>query len=120
MAAGPLWLRVAIMMLTQLGGDAFGMASVILSISLRQSVIAPRLLGRTAALFRAAAGVTAIVGAVAAGALGGAIGIRATLFLAATAGFLAPLYLMFSPVSRLTGIPEAEEEVQAAASRVSS
>lgn len=104
-ANGPMWLRVAVMMLTQLGGDAVGMAGLIVAMSLRQSVLPRDKLGRTAAIFRAAGGVVAVFGAVAGGLLGEAIGIRPTLFLAAAFFFVTPLFGLFSPLRHLRDIP---------------
>ncbi|MEJ1969812.1 MAG: MFS transporter [Rhizomicrobium sp.] len=105
LASGPLWLKTAIMMLTQFGGDAVGVAAVIPVTSLRQSVLPQATLGRTAALFSAAAGATSIVGALVGGALGGLIDIRQTLFIAALACLLTPLWAVFSPLRRLKKIP---------------
>ncbi|MGD0191545.1 MAG: MFS transporter [Rhizomicrobium sp.] len=99
LAGGPLWLRVGIMVLTQFGGDAFGTAAAILSASLRQSVLPTAMLGRTAALFRAAGGMAAIFGAVVGGVLGGIIGVRETLLIAASAGLVTPLLAAFSPLA---------------------
>jgi predicted MFS family arabinose efflux permease len=104
LANGPLWLRVAMMMLTQFGGDAAGLAVIILSTSLRQAVLPIAMLGRTAAIFRATTGV-AVVGALAGGWLATIIGIRATLFVAAATYFLTPLFAIFSPLRNLREIP---------------
>jgi MFS family permease len=105
MAGGPLWLRAAMMMLTQFGGDAAGLAVIILSTSLRQAILPPEMLGRTAAIFRAATGV-AVIGALAGGWLATMIGIRATLFVAAATYFLTPLFAAFSPLRKLREIPD--------------
>ena len=43
---------MAVMVVTQIIGDAFGVTSMILAASLRQSLIAPNLLGRTGARSR--------------------------------------------------------------------
>ena len=107
MASGPLWLKTAVMMITQFGGDAVAVAAIIPMTSLRQTVLPQAMLGRTAAVFSSAAGTTAIAGALAGGALGGLIGIRTTLFVAATAYLLTPLFVVFSPLRRLELIPDA-------------
>ena len=101
LASGPLWLRAAILMLTQFGGDAVAVAAIIPMTSLRQSLLPQAMLGRTAAVFSAAAGATAILGALTGGLLGGWIGVRPTLFLAAAAYLLTPLFVVFSPLRRL-------------------
>jgi predicted MFS family arabinose efflux permease len=109
LANGPLWLRIAIMMLSQFGGDSTGTAVIILSTALRQSVLPQESLGRTAALFRAAGGAAAIVGALAGGVLGETIGIRATMFVAATLYSLTPMFAAFSPLASLRDIPQRND-----------
>jgi MFS family permease len=106
LANGPHWLRVAIMMVTQFGGDAVGTAIIILAGTLRQSVLAPEMLGRTAAIFRGAGGAMSIVGALVGGLLGGAIGIRETLFVAAAGYIITPAMALFSPLRSLREIPK--------------
>jgi MFS family permease len=73
----------------QLIGDSFGTVSEIAERSLRQSLVAPQLMGRVGGVFAMAPGVTGIVGAILGGWLGGAIGVRPTLFIAATGLTLA-------------------------------
>lgn len=45
------------------------------------------------------------IGALVGGALGGAIGLRETLWVSAIAGLLAPLWVIFSPVRHQRDIP---------------
>jgi MFS family permease len=105
LASGPLWLRITAMAITQFGGDAFAVAMIIPSISLRQAVLPPGMLGRTAALFSAAYSIVAVAGALIGGALGAFIGIRETLFIAAAGYVLTPLFVLFSPLRRVKEIP---------------
>jgi MFS family permease len=107
LASGPVWLKVALMMATQLGGDAVAVAAIIPASSLRQSILPPAMLGRSAAVFSVGAGLTAIIGAFVGGWLGETYGIRPTLFLAATGMFLTPLFVLFSPLRKLASIEEA-------------
>jgi predicted MFS family arabinose efflux permease len=92
---------------SQLIGDCFGVVSLILAVSLRQTLIPQKLLGRVGATFQAAAGGAAVVGALAGGVLGQAMGVRAALFVAVAGLFLAPLVGAASPLARLRTAPEA-------------
>ncbi|HEY0107151.1 MAG TPA: MFS transporter [Rhizomicrobium sp.] len=106
LAGGPFWLAVALLMAAQLFGDAFAVTGDILVVSLRQAVLAPAMLGRTAALFSAASGGMIVMGAVMGGLLGSWIGDRATLGLAVAGMALAPFVAFFSPLRALKAIPE--------------
>lgn len=90
----------------QLLGDSFGVVTLILAVSLRQSRLPGELLGRTGAAFQAAAGAAAVAGALAGGLLGQALGVRTALFVAAVGLGLAPALGCFSPLSRLRKISE--------------
>jgi MFS family permease len=105
LAHGPLWLAVAMLMTAQLGGDGFAMAFMIPLTSLRQAMLPPQLLGRTAALFSAVTGGMTVLGAAAGGVLGGWLGIRETLLIAVAGMALAPLFVLFSPLRHLREIP---------------
>jgi MFS family permease len=109
LANGPMGFRIGLMMVSQFGGDAFGVAIIILATSLRQSVLPPELLGRTAGIFRGLGGALGITGALAGGLLGGMLGIRPTLFVAVAGYVLTPLVALFSPLRSLREIPEYEE-----------
>ncbi len=106
LAHGPLWLATAMLMLAQLGGDGFAIAFMIPLTSLRQAVLPPAILGRTAALFSAVNGGVTVLGAILGGLLGGWIGIREILLLAVIGMSTAPLFVLFSPVRTLHKIPE--------------
>jgi len=88
----------------QLLGDSFGVVTLILAVSLRQSRLPGELLGRTGAAFQAAAGAAAVAGALAGGLLGQALGVRTALFVAAIGLGIAPTLGCFSPLSRLRKI----------------
>jgi MFS family permease len=107
LAAGPLWLKLTALMAAQLIGDSMAVAALIPAASLRQSIIPRDKLGRTAALFSIGAGVVAVTGTLIGGALGGWIGVRATLYIAAAGIFLTPLIVILSPLRSLHHIPAA-------------
>ncbi len=109
LASGPLAARVAMMMASQLGGDMFGTVAIILTVSLRQTVLPRALLGRTAAALRVGAGLSGIAGALSAGFLGDAMGVRRTLMLAAIGYGLSGLVGVLSPLRSLYAMPAAAE-----------
>ncbi len=105
LAAGPLWLKLTSLMIAQLAGDSMAVAALIPAASLRQSIIPRDKLGRAAALFSVASGGVAVAGTLIGGALGGWLGVRATLYIAAAGFFLTPLVVIFSPLRRQKDIP---------------
>ncbi|HSM96569.1 MAG TPA: MFS transporter, partial [Rhizomicrobium sp.] len=105
LAHGPLWLGTTMLMIAQLGGDGFALAFMIPITSLRQAVLPPALLGRTAALFMAVVGGMTVAGALLGGLLGGWIGIRETLALAVAGMAASSLFLLLSPLRILREIP---------------
>jgi predicted MFS family arabinose efflux permease len=90
----------------QLAGDCFGVVVLILAVSLRQSLIPQKLLGRLGATFQAAGGATAVVGALAGGAFAQAFGVRQLLFVAVAGLGLGPLIALVSPLRRVREIPQ--------------
>jgi predicted MFS family arabinose efflux permease len=110
LARAPLWLGTFMLMAAQLGGDGFAMAFIIPINSLRQAVLPPAALGRTAAFFSAVAGAMTILGSILGGVLGDAIGVRVTLSIAVAGIATAPLFVFFSPLRTLAEIPEAKPD----------
>lgn len=94
--AGMLFL-----MASQLVGDAFGVAAIIPSTTLQQTLIAPDALGRVGAVFQVARGAGWIAGAVLCGGLAGAIGVRETLAVACVGLLLVELLPLLSPLRSL-------------------
>jgi predicted MFS family arabinose efflux permease len=84
----------------QVVGDCLAVVWIVLAGSLRQTILPQALLGRVTATFQAVAGGLGVAGALIGGALGGWIGPRETLFIAATGLLLAPLAVAFSPLRR--------------------
>lgn len=106
LAAGSVMTKTAMMMAAQLLGDSLAVAAIIPSSSLRQTVLPGSVLGRSAALFRAGAGASTVIGALAGGVLAEALGVRSALF-AAVCGILACTMIgVFSPLTKLKEIPK--------------
>jgi MFS family permease len=105
LAHGPLWLATAMLMTAQFIGDATAVVTIILLTSLRQAILPPAMLGRTAAVLGAVVGGSTIIGSIVGGLLGGWIGIRET-FLISVAGIVAAqFFVVFSPLRTLRAIP---------------
>ncbi|HLI66140.1 MAG TPA: MFS transporter [Caulobacteraceae bacterium] len=98
-------VAIAMMVASQLLGDSFGVAMLIGTKSLQQSVLPNALLGRVGAAMRAAGGAAAIVGAVAGGLLAGPFGVRPTLIVGAAGLLAAQGFILFSPLIRLRVLP---------------
>lgn len=109
LAAGGPVVGMIMLMVAQLVGDSFGTVAEIAERSLRQSLVAPHLMGRVGGVFAMAQGVTGIVGAILGGWLGGAIGLRPTLFIAAAGVLLASSIGLWSPLLKSPGSELAVE-----------
>jgi len=105
LAANSGRLAIASLVGAQLLGDSFGVAIIVLSISLRQGLIAQSFLGRTGAAFQAIGGGSAVVGALGGGWLAQTIGVQSALFVAATGLAAAPLLGFASPLREFRDIP---------------
>ena len=84
-------------------------------ISYRQSICPPRLMGRMNAAVRWIVWGTMPLGALIGGALGTAIGVRPTLWIALAGSWAAGFWVLFSPLGRMRDVPRAEEPEPAAA-----
>ena len=87
----------------------YGVAAVVWTVnnlSLRQALTPPALLGRTNASMRLLGWGAIPIGSVIGGLLGGAIGLRQTILLAALGSLLASIPVWFSPLPRLRRLPE--------------
>lgn len=91
---------VACLIGQQITGDLLGVIPIILGTSLLQTIIAGEALGRVRAVFRAASGLAAVIGALAGGALAEVLGVRTTLFLAITGLLLGPFVSWWTPLRR--------------------
>jgi MFS family permease len=108
LASGPLVLKVASLMVAQFVGDSMAVAAMIPAASLRQSLIPRDRLGRAAAFLSVGAGASAVIGALAGGALGSAFGPRAALFAAVAGLILMPLWACTTALWQLVEIPASE------------
>ena len=77
-------------------------------VSLRQAITPARLHGRMNATMRFLVWGTMPLGSLLGGVLGGAIGLRPTLWVGAVGGLLAVLPLLLSPVRSLSSIEDAK------------
>ena len=96
---GPVW-GMAMLMVSQVIGDGVGTTAEIAGHTLRQTLVAPHMMGRVGGVFAVAPGVTGIIGALAGGGLAGLIGMRPTLFVAALGLMSAAAIGLTSPLMR--------------------
>ena len=104
LASGGPAMATAMLMTAQFGGDALLVVTIILAASLRQTVLPNDILGRVAAVFKAAGGVCGVTGALTAGAFASFVGVRETLLIAAIGYFLAPAIALLSPLKTLKSL----------------
>jgi len=100
LAHGPVWLAAAFLAAAQ-AGDAGWPIFNVNHRSIRQSVAPPHLLARVNSAAHLMSHAAIPIGALAGGALAGAIGMRPTMFLAAAGFSLSVLWLVFSPARGL-------------------
>jgi MFS family permease len=110
LARGPLALAVLMMAIPQVVGDIGWAVFLIGEVSLRQSVIPDRLLGRANASMQFFTRGVSPLGALLGGALGALIGARFTLLIAVCGILLGSLWLIFSPIRGLREHPAPAEE----------
>ena len=108
LARGPEWLAVTCLVGHQLLGDALLMSYYVLATSLRQAILPQEILGRANATFHVAAGVLLPLGALIAGPIATAAGVRAALWISAVIGLAAPLILQLSAVRRVRSFSTAD------------
>jgi predicted MFS family arabinose efflux permease len=100
-------VAVACLVLQQLVADSAVTVYDITEVSVRQTLVDDRALGRVTSTFKVAAMLAQLVATIAAGLLAEAIGLRATAWLAPIGGLLAAAILWFSPVRHLLVLPPA-------------
>lgn len=91
----------ACLVVSQAFGDFFGVVPYILAPSLLQSSLPQAVLGRVRAVFQAASGSAAVIGALAGGALGAAIGPRCAMLWAVAGLLTGPGIAAFTPLRRV-------------------
>ncbi|MCU1574050.1 MAG: putative MFS-type transporter YfiS [Micrococcaceae bacterium] len=105
--AGPGWLSIGLLSLSQALMDFGALAYNILQVSMRQRICPPRLLGRMNASIRFVVYGVMPMAALLAGFLAGVVGELPTLWLAAIAGLAPVAAVWFSPLRRLKVLPDA-------------
>jgi predicted MFS family arabinose efflux permease len=93
------------LVVSQILGDAFGVATLILGTSLIQTVMPLAVLGRVNATFKAVGGGLAVLGAILGGLLGEAIGVRGAIWVGVAGLAIAPLFSLPGPLKRLREMP---------------
>lgn len=101
LAIGAPKVAIPLLVLGQLIGDALLTAYLVHSISLRQRVLDPAVLGRANATFHVATGVMLPAGALLSGLLADAIGVEPTVWIAALGGLLAAPVLLRPSILRM-------------------
>lgn len=111
-AGGPLWLVVAVLALSQFLFGLAGQIGVVNQTTLRMVLTPDQLQGRVAATFRAISLAMVPVGALVAGLLAEAVGLRA-MVLAAAVGALLPIAVyLASPIPRIRTFPTEAEAAE--------
>ena len=110
LAGGAPLVAMTLLIAAQLGGDALRTVMQIAQTSLRQTVLPARELGRAAGAFATGQGLAGVAGALIGGALGGWLGPRETLLLAAAGLAITPAIGLASPLWRVRGAAATWED----------
>jgi MFS family permease len=102
---GALVLGAACLIVQQLVGDCAGTLFEITQVSLTQSVVEDRVLGRVNGSIRFFEDVFQLVGTIAGGVIAELIGLRASMAFGLLGGLVALAFLWFSPIPRLRMMP---------------
>ena len=100
----------------QLIADSAETVYDVTEVSVRQTFVRDRELGRVASTFRVLAVAAQLLATIGAGLLGEVIGLRATAFLAPLGGLIAAAVLWWSPVRQLRDLPDSPTASSAATS----
>ena len=98
LAGGPKLLALAMIVVAQVGGDPFWTSHDIATMSLRQTLVPQRLLGRVGAAMHLLQAGALPLGTLVAGVLAEALGVRTTLFIASAGMSAGIVFLIASPV----------------------
>ena len=107
-AGGPREVAFAMIVVSQVCGDPFWTMYEIGAVSLRQAVTSDEMLGRVSSTMHLVEAGLAPIGALTAGMLAEAIGVRETLAIAAAGVSSAALWILFSPIPRLKEPPQLQ------------
>ena len=105
--AGLPLVAVGCLVMQQLVADSAVTVYDITEVSVRQTLVHDRALGRVSSTFKVAAMVAQLIATLAAGVLAEVIGLRATSWLAPLGGLVGAAILWFSPVRHLIVLPAA-------------
>ena len=105
LAGGPHWASTTLMLAIQFVGDVAWAIYMIGAVTVRQSSVPSRLLGRSQASTRFLVGTVGPVGALLAGGLGELVGLRLTILLGAAGILLSSLWLIMSPLREYKEAP---------------
>jgi MFS family permease len=108
--AGLPLLAIGCLVMQQLVADSAVTVYDITEVSIRQTLVRDRALGRVASTFQVASGLAQLVATLGAGLLAEVIGLRATAWLAPLGGLLAAGILWASPVRGLLVLPEQRRD----------
>ena len=103
--SGAIVLGAAFLIGQQLVADSGGSAYEILEISLRQSIVDDRMLGRVNGTIRFSEDLFQLGGTIAGGIVAELFGLRAAMAFGVFGGVAAIAFLWFSPIRRLTVVP---------------
>jgi hypothetical protein len=106
--AGLPLIAVGCLVIQQLVADSAVTVYDITEVSVRQTLVHDRALGRVTSTFKVAAMLAQLVATIGAGLLAEAIGLRATAWLAPLGGLLGAAILWFSPVRHLLVLPTTD------------
>jgi MFS family permease len=107
--AGLPLIAIGCLVVQQLVADSAVTVYDITEVSVRQTLVEDRALGRVASTFHVAAVIAQLAATLVAGVLAEVIGLRATSWLAPLGGLLGAAVLWFSPVRHLIVLPPAAE-----------
>jgi predicted MFS family arabinose efflux permease len=99
-------VAIGCLVMAQLVGDSSATVYEITEVSVRQTVVRDRALGRVSSVFHVATGLVQLVATLAAGLLAASIGLRTTMWLAPFGALMAAWILWRSPVRQLRELPE--------------
>jgi Na+/melibiose symporter-like transporter len=105
--AGLPLVAIGCLVTAQLVGDSAVTVYDVTEVSVRQTLVRDRALGRVSSTFHVASGIAQLAATLAAGLLAEAIGLRTTMALAPVGGLLGAAILWFSPVRHLIALPAA-------------
>jgi hypothetical protein len=99
-------VAIGCLIMAQLVGDSAVTVYDVTEVSVRQSRVRDRALGRVSSTFRVAGGISELTATITAGILAELIGLRPVMWLAPLGAVLGAAILWFSPVRRLFALPE--------------